>query len=81
MSIQTIPSVTMAKVLLQSALEMVLTSTVRRTGEMPVAASEGLPHPVTVTSVPTPMVSVLLRGAKQAGEMFSTQNMPSKDSY
>jgi len=48
---------------------------------MPLALSEGLPHPVTVMLVPTGMLSTVLPGTKQAGEMFSTQIMQSKNSY
>merc|ERR1719331_2916427 len=53
-SMQTTPSPTMPYTALQSALVMTgMSLTSLRTGEMPPALSEGLPHPVTVTMEPT----------------------------
>merc|ERR1719234_2772157 len=53
-SMQTTPSPTIPWTSLQSELVMTgMSLTSLRTGEMPPALSEGLPHPVTVTMEPT----------------------------
>lgn len=52
---------------------MVLTLTVRKTGEIPVEVSEILPHPMTFTFVPT--VIAMLERTRQTGETFSAKQM------